>query len=62
MKERPLTEPEFKSLITRNTTRNDTFSVVRLLQLKLALLAGLREIEIAILTVQTLISSTGELL
>lgn len=62
MKGRPLQSKEWKKLLQKNCPRDSKkLNVVSLLPLKLALMAGLRELEITLLPIDCLITPTGEL-
>lgn len=61
MKGRPIELAEFRQLITRNTPRNDEYALLRTMPLHLACMAGLRELEIALLPTRAFINVNGTL-
>ena len=62
MKGRPLNKAEWKTLLKKNSPRLlDNKNIVSLLPLKLALMSGLREIEITLIPISSIVTATGEL-
>lgn len=61
LKGRPLNAKAFRQLIAKNKPRDDEFSVLQLLPLKLAIMASMREIELVNLFMDVLITPTDEL-
>ncbi len=61
VKGRPIQKAEWKLLFKKNSPRNDEFNVVRLLPIKLALMCGMRELEIALLPMSLIVNSNGTL-
>lgn len=61
MKGRPIELTEFLQLITKNTPRNDEYALLKTMPLYLACMAGLRELEIALLPTRSFINVNGTL-
>lgn len=61
MKGRPLEKSEWKTLLKRNSPRDSELNILKLLPLKLSLMASLREIEITLLPISAIVTQTGNL-
>lgn len=61
MKGRPIELTEFSQLIIKNTPRNDEYALLNTMPLYLACMAGLRELEIALLPTRAFINVNGSL-
>ncbi|CAH6955042.1 conserved hypothetical protein [Vibrio chagasii] len=61
VKGRPIELTEFRQLITKNTPRNDEYALLKVMPLYLASMAGLRELEIALLPTRAFINVSGTL-